>query len=195
MSSWSTSDVDVAVYHRGMSRSCPRCHVAFDAVRRPFATIDTCPRCQGIFLDPGEGMALHGADSDPTFLVRDHRGTKVGPSALSCPNTTHASRVMDVHAFGGGESQVEIDHCPSCGGVFLDHGEDEFLEARMSHPPSEHSRPSFVGPPGSNHEIAIDQARETAQKGFFSTLLTSLVTGAAEGLARGSRYGRHRRLR
>ncbi len=108
-----------------MSRECPRCHVPFESVKKPFATIDACPQCRGIFLDAGEGMALHGADSDPSFLVRDGRAKEIGDSTLFCPNAAHLSRRMRVYEVGSGAGAVEIDHCPLCAGVFLDAGEAE----------------------------------------------------------------------
>ncbi len=179
-----------------MSRQCPRCQVAFEQVKKPFATIDTCPKCGALFLDPGEGAALRGADSDPTFLVRDGRATKVGAGELICPNTSHASRALDVYTIGHGEQAVEIDHCGECGGVFLDRGESEAIEQAVggmgASVPVE--RTSFASPPGSNQQRAIEEARASSPDGFFSNLLTRLVGGAAEGMSRADRYGRrHRR--
>lgn len=177
-----------------MSRSCPRCQIPFTQVKKPFATIDTCPQCGGLFLDPGEGMALHGADSDPTFLVRDGRATKLRAGELQCPSTTHASRALDVYTIGHGEEAVEIDHCGECGGVFLDRGEGEAIEHAVggmgASIPAE--RTSFASPPGSNQSRAIEEARQSSPGGFFSSLVTRLVSGTAE-LADARRYGRRHR--
>ena len=175
-----------------MSRSCPRCQVAFEQVKKPFATIDVCPKCGGIFLDPGEGMALHGADSDPTFLVRDGRATKIGAGELVCPSTAHDRRTLDVYAIGHGDEKVEIDHCAECGGVFLDRGESEAIEHAVggmgASVPVE--RTSFASPPGSNQQRAIDEARASSPDGFFSRLLSSL---AADGTRDTRVFGRRRR--
>ncbi len=183
-----------------MSRQCPRCHVPFELLKKAFATIDTCPQCGGLFLDPGEGMALHGADSDPTFLVKDGRARQVGTSELACPNTSHPRRVMEVYAVGPDDAAVEIDHCGTCGGVFLDAGESEALEARMSAAPAQATleRTSFASPPGENQERAIQEARASSGKGFFTNLLTTLVevgAVAGGGLAASQRYGRRHRRR
>lgn len=179
-----------------MSRQCPRCQVAFEQVKKPFATIDSCPRCGGIFLDPGEGMALRGADSDPTFLVRDGRATKIGAGELVCPNTAHARRTLDVYTIGH-EEAVEIDHCAECGGVFLDRGESEAIESAVGGMGAsvQVERTSFASPPGSNQSRAIEEARQSSPGGFFSSLLTRLATGTAEGMARADRYGRRHRRR
>ncbi|MBX7194721.1 MAG: zf-TFIIB domain-containing protein [Sandaracinaceae bacterium] len=158
-----------------MSRECPRCLVPFDSLKKPFATIDVCPRCQGIFLDPGEGMALHGADSDPSFLVKDGRAKEVGDSTLVCPNRAHATRRMRVYEVGQGEGSVEIDHCPLCAGVFLDHGEAEALEAHVNAKPTS----PFAVEPTSNHDRAIALAQAELDKPAFSSTGTPTVASSS----------------
>ncbi len=152
-----------------MSRDCPRCHVPFEPLRKAFATVDACPRCGGLFLDPGEGMALHGADSDPTFLVKDGKARLLGDGEIACPSRAHPRRVMQAYAIGEGEDAIEIDHCAACGGVFLDRGESESIEQRVSQAPATpapgtpQSSP-FAAPPRSNQEIAIAELQATADQ-------------------------------
>jgi Zn-finger nucleic acid-binding protein len=180
-----------------MSRACPRCHVPFGELKKPFATLDACPQCGGIFLDPGEGAALHGADSDPTFLVKDGKARLVGDGELRCPSEAHPPRTMRIYAIGGGDDAIEIDACPACGGVFLDRGEDRAIEARISGVPAS----PFEAPPRSNQEIAIAELqasaderpgwRQSARTGSF----VSDLLGFLGGPARGERWGRRHRHR
>lgn len=171
-----------------MSRECPRCHVAFEALRKPFATLDACPRCGGLFLEPGDGAALRGAASDPTFLVKDGRARRVGASALVCPSDAHPAQAMDVFAVGEGSEAVEIDACPTCGGVFLDRGEDQAIEERVSGVP--HS--PFEKPPLSNQEIAIAEMQASTEErpGWRGIGHDTSLVGDIVGLL--GRLGRHR---
>lgn len=178
-----------------MSRDCPRCQVSFEPLRKAFATLDACPRCGGLFLDPGEGLALHGADSDPTFLVKDGKARLLGDGELTCPNTAHPARVMQVYAIGEGDEAVEIDHCFACGGVFLDRGESESIEERVSQVPgTPESSPFAAPPPRSNQEIAIAEAQATADErpGWRSAGggLVGDVLGLLGAFGRSARYGR-----
>ena len=96
-----------------------------EIVKKPFAEIDVCPQCYGIFLDRGEGTALHGADSDASFLVEDGRARLVRPSDYACPNGAHAPALMEVFAVGYDADLVEFEHCRTCKGVFLDRSEHD----------------------------------------------------------------------
>ncbi len=89
-------------------RRCPKCHVDFEVVTKLFAEIDVCPGCAGVFLDAGEGIAIHGASADAGFLVKDGRAHLVRPSELVCPSTTHAATVMQIYAIGFEAQSIEF---------------------------------------------------------------------------------------
>lgn len=184
-----------------MARKCPRCRVAFEIVRKTFAEIDVCPRCGGLFLDRGEGMALHGADSDASFLVEDGRAHLVRKSDLVCPNETHGPTAMDTYAVGFAEDAIELESCPSCKGVFLDRGEDAEIEAREGNEVRTATGARFSAPPETDRQaLAVEAARAEKNESLFSRFFGDLVRGTGEVLRDGAalagrrRYGRrHRR--
>lgn len=178
-------------------RQCPKCHVDFHVVRKTFAEIDVCPQCAGVFLDPGEGVAIHGADSEASFLVRDGRAHIVRKSPYACPSSAHEATTMDVYAVGFGPTAIEIDYCARCAGFFLDHGEGAALDALdASEEVTTSSGARFSAPPPiDNQAIAIEQAQRESQTGFFESFVTSLVTTAAQGMATMGEAHREERLR
>ena len=42
---------------KATNRRCPRCEVALDPKEVDGVTIDVCPKCEGVWLDPGEYRA------------------------------------------------------------------------------------------------------------------------------------------
>lgn len=164
-------------------RQCPKCQVDFQIARKTFAEIDVCPQCAGVFLDPGEGLAIHGATSEASFLVRDGRAHVVRKSPYTCPSRTHEATTMDVYAVGFGHQAIEIDYCPRCTGFFLDHGEGAALDAMDSSDEdvTTTSGARFSAPPAiDNQTRAIEQARSEGQRGFFETFVASVVSTAAQ---------------
>lgn len=179
-------------------RRCPKCHVDLEVVKKTFAEIDVCPQCGGVFLDPGEGASLHGSDGDGSFLVEDGRAHVVRISDYSCPSTDHPPATMKVYAIGFAERSIEFEHCPTCKGFFLDHGEGAALDALESRDVTTGSGARFSAPPAVDRQsIAIDQARADGGKGFFETFVTDLFTSAARGgqvLDANGRKARRRRF-
>lgn len=184
-----------------MSRQCPRCRVDFEPVKKPFAEIDLCPRCGGIFLDRGEGVALHGADSDPSFLVEDGRAHLVRPSELACPSAAHGPLAMQVFAVGFGGDAIEFEHCPGCRGIFLDRGEDQELEDVAGRDAGFTSATGarFSAPPTVDRQaLAVDAARSEKDRGLLATFFRDLIAGTGEVLRDGDttrrrRWGRRHR--
>ena len=97
---------------------CPRCWKEMDQevveVFGPNVTIDTCPSCQGIWLDKGELHKLLGDRKLSDYLTK-HIGTKT-ESKLVCPR---CGNLMD-HEFA---EETVVDVCLTCHGVWLDAGE------------------------------------------------------------------------
>jgi Zn-finger nucleic acid-binding protein len=104
---------------------CPRCWV--EARREevdifgPNIEIDVCPKCNGIWLDPGElGKLLK--DRKLTDYLTKEIGTQ-SKSELVCPR---CGGLMDIES----AEDTEIDVCLTCHGVWLDAGELEDLKAK-----------------------------------------------------------------
>lgn len=164
-------------------RQCPKCKVDFQVVRKTFAEIDVCPQCSGVFLDPGEGIATHGADSEASFLVHDGRAQIVRISPYQCPSSAHEPTAMKVYAIGFGEGAIEIDYCPRCTGFFLDAGEGAALDALDANEVTTASGARFSAPPAvDNQAKAIAQAQEEGNKGLFATFVTDMFRSAAGAL-------------
>jgi Zn-finger nucleic acid-binding protein len=166
-----------------------------EIVRKPFAELDVCPRCGGIFLDRGEGTALHGADSDASFLVEDGRARLVRASELACPSAAHEPAFMDVFAVGYEGEQIEFEHCRACKGVFLDRSEDEALEEAEGREVRTASGARFSAPPGVDHQsAAIEQVRAEKGESLFARFFGDLVRGTGQVVRDGyvDRYGRRR---
>jgi Zn-finger nucleic acid-binding protein len=164
-------------------RQCPKCKVDFQAVKKTFAEIDVCPQCAGAFLDPGEGVAVHGQDAEASFLVREGRAHIVRKSPYQCPSTLHVPTQMDVHAVGHGPSAIEIDYCSACGGFFLDHGEGAALDALEAEEVKTSSGAKFSAPPPVDRQAqAIEQARAGGGS-FFGAFAEEVLRFAAAGAA------------
>ena len=106
---------------------CPRCWVEAERyevdVFGPNIEIDECPRCRGIWLDPGELNKLL-RDRKMTKYLTEEIGTQ-SKSKLVCPR---CGGLMDIEK----ADDIEVDVCLSCRGVWLDAGELEDLKAKSA---------------------------------------------------------------
>lgn len=165
-------------------RQCPKCQVDFQVARKTFAEIDFCPQCEGVFLDPGEGVSMNGADSDGSFLVADGHAKLVGKSRFKCPSTGHATTTMDVYTMGSAEHAIEFEHCPECKGFFLDKGEGPALDALDAAEITGASGARFTAPPGADRQSqAVEQARSASSRSFFQDFVGDCLKFAAQGVA------------
>jgi len=104
---------------------CPRCKKPMKAefVQKlgPDVRIDVCGKCGGSFYDRGElAQTIKDRRIADRLTEAPIRGTM---SPIACPRCSGRMRVRR-------EWDVEVDVCISCGGVWLDHGELEELEAQ-----------------------------------------------------------------
>jgi membrane associated rhomboid family serine protease len=84
-------------------------------------TIDVCPGCRGIWLDPGELAFLLGADEDlPSLPESMSTGTRfLQTSTYICPRCQGG---FDTFEYAPG-TDLFIDRCKECKGIWLDSGE------------------------------------------------------------------------
>jgi len=96
--------------------------------------VDSCSHCGGIWLDVGELEAIQsirendyrdqiGAEADTLRQAAELACQREAP-ALSCP---HCAVELARREYGF-TSQILVDVCPSCSGVWLDPGELQALE-------------------------------------------------------------------
>jgi Zn-finger nucleic acid-binding protein len=129
-------DVDLSVVHRftvekpRSERICPRCHIPLQTVDLQLGEkflIERCPRCLGLFFDPGELEAfletavtrVHAIDPQRLNEVQNVKRSGEYPvSYIDCPV---CRRLMNRVNFGT-RSGVIADQCREHG-IWLDGGE------------------------------------------------------------------------
>ncbi len=96
--------------------------------------VDVCPKCHGIWLDPGEleriqqtqeidySQELQAALNEDALAYNHER--QLQEEAIACPSCG-ARMTKEEHGFN---QWIVIDICPSCHGIWLDPGELELLE-------------------------------------------------------------------
>lgn len=101
---------------------CPKCVTSkLLHVERGGMTVELCPSCRGLWLDPGELTVMlelyRRLDADA--------GGNAGVFCLRCGDIE-----MRELRFPG--TEVELDCCPRCQGVWLDDGELHLLRAKVA---------------------------------------------------------------
>jgi Zn-finger nucleic acid-binding protein len=154
-------------------RLCPVCQVSLVPQSHLGITIDVCPTCAGIWFDADELPRLR--EMDPAILPRlDHLYQPMveryeGAVERLCPKC----RLPMYHYNYLYTSNITLDSCDQCGGVWVDHGELVKMDqlARDAH--------AMEIPPETKAKIAIAQmeaeskeAQERARfwEGLFSFL-------------------------
>jgi Zn-finger nucleic acid-binding protein len=96
--------------------NCPKCdgtRLKERRVKGKDLTVDVCPRCKGIWFERSELEKAMAVTGDP---VRVPRGAAHGPS--NCPECG-----KPLHTFPYPDTQVTVDACKKCNGLWLDAGE------------------------------------------------------------------------
>jgi len=104
-----------------MALICPKCLSDMTELEHQGVTIDVCPGCRGIWLDPGELAQLRGAAEDlPGEVDSIASGTRhLETSTYICPRCQGG---FDTFEYAPGTG-LYIDRCKSCKGIYLDAGE------------------------------------------------------------------------
>jgi len=104
-----------------MAIICPKCLSDMTELEHQGVTIDVCPGCRGIWLDPGELAQLRGASEDlPTAPDNIASGTRyLETSTYICPRCQGG---FDTFEYAPGTG-LYIDRCKTCQGIYLDAGE------------------------------------------------------------------------
>lgn len=115
---------------------CPRCTSELRTIRYEGVEIETCPVCEGEWLDAGElPLILDRVEQqlDPAELGvldavnRSLPGRRVaGEPRLKCPKCVDQMLLPFTYA---GSTGIVLDKCPACGGLWLDHNELEMVQA------------------------------------------------------------------
>ncbi len=112
-----------------MKLLCPNCRTEMEPVVIGGVEIDYCPSCHGIWLDEGELQELAKYDAKefkgveqilmPPSTEEAQGGLSSSVSERICPRCN-----VKLYTYKyGGNSDIVIDGCPQCGGIWLDAGE------------------------------------------------------------------------
>ncbi|MGI5861045.1 MAG: protein kinase domain-containing protein [Myxococcales bacterium] len=109
---------------------CPRCRRDLSLSRVGAVEVDGCHRCGGLWLDEGE---LQELCNHPLVLLACAR--RFVPTELltvasggNCPRCAEPLEPFQFDSLRG----IQLDRCPRCRGVWLDHGEAEAIDARLN---------------------------------------------------------------
>lgn len=108
---------------------CPNCNSGLKTISYEGIQIETCPGCEGEWLDEGELANVNRA-RERRFDKEERRAvtqaTKIKSVKLddvdrdlTCPKCGGQTDAVNF----GGNSGIIIDRCTSCGGIWLDAGE------------------------------------------------------------------------
>lgn len=128
---------------------CPRCKSSLIVVEYEDIELDWCPSCEGLWFDRGEMELVASHLGGARSALRFDRPARTGERTLKCPL---CRKSMDKRLLGEREPVV-ADVCPTCGGLWLDHGELEHLigepgdEVGDSGPVVKHLRGTFSAAP------------------------------------------------
>ncbi len=103
--------------------NCPQCrHHLLKPLRHENVRLDACTHCGGVWFDPNElDIVLHRYD--PNYRREGSIAKKLGPKVIGSPKKCPRCQVsLTTHEFEQG-SDLKIDLCHSCNGVWLDKGE------------------------------------------------------------------------
>lgn len=114
---------------------CPRCQTVLKTATYEGVEIETCPGCEGEWLDQGELATIvekqeralpeemvESMDrlTRETFAIDDS-----SPSQMKCPKCLDSELKRFIYAATSG---IALDKCPTCGGVWLDKNELEMVQ-------------------------------------------------------------------
>jgi len=109
-----------------VKKMCPQCNIEFYEALLANVQVDYCPRCYGMLFDENElEWAKDAKDRNLRWLDidlwKDPVKFQVSPGRKMCPSDR-----MPMYEVRYGDSNVKVDVCNICRGVWLDRG--EFIE-------------------------------------------------------------------
>lgn len=107
---------------------CIRCHIRMNKEIKNGVLIDTCPICDGVWLDKDELKMLESGQKKLNAELLKELYNEIDRERFAleqkdglCPKCDTASLIPTM------VKGVEIDRCPSCHGAFFDWGEIEAI--------------------------------------------------------------------
>ena len=111
--------------------NCPKCKAELFTFEVEGISLEQCNSCEGIWFDKNELRQVKDkADSDLNWMdfeIWKHpEKFKAGRQKYDCPKCNVKMEVLDYD-----HTNIEIDYCKSCEGVWLDKGEIQKLIAAL----------------------------------------------------------------
>lgn len=151
---------------------CLSCDGDLAATHSGGIRVEQCADCGGLWLDQGElDRIVETERADARWmdldLWRDTEAVQGQPSARACPYGHGPLATLTY-----GESGIEVDVCPTCGGVWLDTGELEKILAYLSKRATSLSLPGYIAESlrGARDLIAGEESLVTEWKDFRAVL-------------------------
>jgi Zn-finger nucleic acid-binding protein len=141
-----------------MSRVCPEDLTPLDTRILHGLSLDVCPGCAGIFFDEGEIAALQSNGPEALEQVEDAATPASflyvdSPVPKPCPG---CQGPMQVYRYRY-SSDIRLDGCERCGGVWVQDGELAKIATYLQSPPS-----TFGGIPAARRAADAQNARDLA---------------------------------
>jgi Zn-finger nucleic acid-binding protein len=143
-------------------RLCPVCQIELKPQVHLGVTIDVCPACAGIWFDEGELARLNQLDDDilPRIdaLYQPQVTSYDPPWERLCPDCQKPLRSYNYLY----TSNIRLDTCEQCGGVWVDNGELEVMhrvlqDARTAEVPPEAKAQIALAEIEAEHRETIDR--------------------------------------
>ena len=100
-------------------RECPLCGIELERSEVNGVPLSSCGKCGGLWLDKGElNELLHPDGWDVEYCSTEHP-EKDSSLDVKCPNCAVPLKRGKFVEY----SDITIDYCPDCGGIWLDKGE------------------------------------------------------------------------
>ncbi|OYT70004.1 MAG: hypothetical protein CFK49_02380 [Armatimonadetes bacterium JP3_11] len=145
-------------------RLCPVCQIELKPQVHLGVTIDVCPACAGIWFDEGELVRLHQLDDEvlPRIdaLYQPQVTSYDPPWERLCPNCRQLLRPYNYLY----TSNIRLDTCEQCGGVWVDNGELEVMyrvlqDARAAEVPPDAKAQVAIAEIEAEHRDTMDRLR------------------------------------
>lgn len=112
-------------------KTCPLCNTSLTPKDIGTVEVDECGQCGGIWFDKGEfSQTRDHTDEDLKWMDFDiwkHRDRfQVRESPRLCPNCR-----IPMTSLRYGQTEVEIEYCDQCQGIWLDNGEFSRIVERL----------------------------------------------------------------
>jgi Zn-finger nucleic acid-binding protein len=102
---------------------CPKCDQSLQAHKVEGQQIDRCPQCKGKWFQQGELQTAKDAAAPDLRWLDFEIWKHLDHYRFSVLNVTCPQCIIPMLAITYGATDVELDYCPKCQGVWLDEGE------------------------------------------------------------------------